>query len=290
MADLRIGISGWNYPMWRGLFYPRGLVQRRELQYAANIFNSIEINGSFYSLKKPTDYEYWRDQAPSDFVYAVKGGRFITQMKKLRDVEIPLANFFASGVLKLGEKLGPILWQFPKQLGFLPERFERFLELLPCDVKQAAKLARHHDENVRGRAWIPARVRHNRTIRHAFETRHPSYVCDEFVAMLRRHNVAWVFADTAKQYPYAEDITADFVYVRLHGSAQLYASRYTDDELAWWAKRIRIWLAGGEATDAIRCSQVEPASRTSRDVYVYFDNDANAHAPFDAMRLREMLL
>ncbi len=276
--------------MWRGLFYPRGLAQRRELQYAANIFNSIEINSSFYSLKKPADYEHWRDQAPSDFVYAVKGGRFITQMKKLRDVEIPLANFFASGVLKLGEKLGPILWQFPKQLGFLPERFERFLELLPCDIRQAAKLARHHDENVRGRTWIPARVRHNRAIRHAFETRHPSYVCDEFVAMLHRHNVAWVFADTAKQYPYAEDITADFVYVRLHGSTQLYASRYTDDELAWWARRIRIWLAGGEAADAIRCSHVEPASRTSRDVYVYFDNDANAHAPFDAMRLREMLL
>src|SRR5215213_7942378 len=144
-SQIRIGISGWNYKPWRGVFYPKGLVQRRELEYASRQLNSIEINGSFYSLQRPSSYETWYGATPDDFVFSVKGGRFITHMKKLKDIEKPLANFFASGLLKLKEKLGPILWQFPPGFAFNEQRFSDFFELLPRTTKDAAKLAKKHD-------------------------------------------------------------------------------------------------------------------------------------------------
>src|SRR5437763_1828647 len=155
-ANLRIGISGWTYAPWRGTFYPEDLAQKRELEYASRQLNSIEINGSFYSLQTPKSYAAWYEATPEGFVFSVKGGRFITHMKKLKDVEKPLANFFASGVLALREKLGPILWQFPPQFGFDAERFERFFEMLPRDMTAAAKLAKRHDERMKGRALVKA--------------------------------------------------------------------------------------------------------------------------------------
>jgi uncharacterized protein YecE (DUF72 family) len=287
MAETRVGISGWTYPGWRGIFYPEGLAHRRELEYASRRINSVEINGSFYSLQTPSSYRKWHEETPPGFVFAVKGGRFITHMKKLRDVEEPLANFFASGVLRLGEKLGPILWQFPQQFGFREERFKDFLELLPRTTEAAAELAKRHGPRLEGRAWTRADA--SLPLRHAFEMRHPAFFGPEFVRLLRRHNAALVFADTAQRWPYAEDLTADFAYVRLHGAEQLYASGYTDAQLDWWAERIRAWRAGSEPADAVRASAEPPPAAAERDVYVYFDNDAKVQAPFDALRLAERL-
>ena len=287
MAETRIGISGWTYAPWRGVFYPKDVTIKRELAYAATKFNSIEINGSFYSLQRPSSYQMWYEATPQDFIFAIKGGRFITHMKKLRDVEEATANFFASGLLALKEKLGPILWQFPAAFAFNPLRFESFFELLPKDTHEAAKLARKHNDKVKGRAYTKAHV--DQAVRHAVEIRHPSFLCDEFIELLRRYNIALVFADTAGIWPYAEDVTADFVYLRLHGAEQLYASGYTDAMLDWWASRIRMWRKGQAPCDTRCCSSLRPPKMRARDVYCYFDNDAKVHAPFDAMRLAARL-
>lgn len=291
MCDVRIGISGWTYPPWRGRFYPKGLPIKRELEYAARQFNSIEVNGTFYIMQTPASFGAWFDQTPDDFLFAVKGSRFITHMKKLKDVRNALANFFASGVLRLEHKLGPMLWQFPARMPYVPQRVEEFLKMLPRDFRQAAALGRKHDDRLKARAYL--RVRENRPIRHAFELRNPQFFCAEFINLLRAHNAALVIADTAGKFPYAEDITADFIYVRLHGSKELYASGYDDDELTWWAKRIATWRSGREPRDARRTAATRSQSRagtmTSRDVYVYFDNDAKVFAPFNARRLAELL-
>ncbi|MDB4949016.1 MAG: hypothetical protein JWM27_1665 [Gemmatimonadetes bacterium] len=283
---IRIGISGWRYPGWRGTFYPKGLPQRRELEYVGSMLSTVEINGSFYSLQRPSSYLRWREATPPDFVFAVKGSRFITHMKKLSDPEVGLANFLASGVLALGPKLGPLLWQFPEAWKFDAARFAAFLELLPRTTMQAAALAERHDERLAGRSW--AEVEADLPLRHAFEVRNPSCFCPEFAELLRAHGAALVLADTAGRWPYAEELTADFVYVRLHGAEQLYASGYTDAQLDWWAARIRTWAAGGEAEDARRITDAS-LRPGGRDVYVYFDNDAKVHAPFDALRLAELL-
>ncbi len=288
MTQLRIGISGWTYTPWRGVFYPEGLAHKRELEYASRQFNSIEINGSFYSLQTPKSYARWYQETPPDFVFAVKGGRFITHMKKLRDVEAPVANFFASGILRLGEKLGPILWQFPAQFGYDHDRFARFLELLPRTTAEAAALAERHDERLIGRSWTEAT--HDAPLRHAFEIRHPSFVDPGFVALLRDHGAALVYADAAGLFPYFEDLTADFVYLRLHGAEQLYTSGYTDEQLDWWAERIRLWRSGRQPPDAVLVDPDAAPAPGDREVFVYFDNDAKVHAPFDAMRLAERLV
>ncbi|MBV9109686.1 MAG: DUF72 domain-containing protein [Gemmatimonadetes bacterium] len=282
-----VGISGWTYPGWRRVFYPDGLAHRRELEYASRKMDSIEINGSFYSLQRPSSYTKWYDETPPGFVFAVKGSRFITHMLKLRNVETALPNFFASGVLCLKEKLGPILWQFPERMPADLERFERFLAALPKTTGEAAEVARNHDHRLDGRAWTEAEV--DIPIRHAFEIRHPGFLGPDFVALLREHGAALVFADTAGRWPYAEDVTADFVYVRLHGAEQLYASGYTDDQLDWWAARIREWRRGCAPEDATCVAAPAADAPAGRDVYVYFDNDAKVHAPFDAIRLKERL-
>jgi uncharacterized protein YecE (DUF72 family) len=285
--DLHIGISGWTYAGWRGVFYPKKLAHRLELQFASHAFNSIEINGSFYSLQRPSSYQRWYAETPQGFIFSVKGARFITHMKKLRDVEAPLANFFASGVLCLREKLGPILWQFPPNFGWNEERFTEFFQLLPRDTRGAVKLAKKHDAKVKGRAWTKTDA--IRPIRHAVEIRHSTFMNPEFFALLRRHNIAFVVADTAGKWPYAEDLTADFVYCRLHGAEQLYVSGYSDKELDWWANRIQHWRKGKQPRDAKLVSDRKAAPAGKRDVYLYFDNDAKVHAPFNARTLTEKL-
>lgn len=285
---IRIGISGWRYAPWRGVFYPPGLAQRRELEYAAAAFPSIEINGSFYSLQSPSSWAQWRDQTPGDFVFAVKGPRYITHMLRLRGIETALANFFASGVLLLGPKLGPMLWQFPPRFRFDAAVFEAFLAGLPRDTEAALALARRRDRTLmRGRCALPAQPA--LPLRHAVEVRDASFAQPAFVRLLRRHRVGLVVADTAGLFPYAEDITADFVYLRLHGDEELYVSGYGDAALDRWAARIRDWADGGEPTDAVRISTRAPRARRARDVYCYFDNDAKVHAPFDAAGLRRRL-
>ena len=288
MSDLRIGISGWTYAPWRGTFYPKDLNQKRELAYASRELNSIEINGSFYSLQRPSSYALWRDQTPEGFVFSVKAGRFITHMKKLKGVETALANFFASGVLALGDKLGPILWQLPPSLGYDADRLEAFFEQLPRDTKEAAKLAKRHDARLNGRALT--KVDANRPVRHAMEVRHDSFKTPEFVKLLRKHDVAMVVADTAGKWPYMEDVTAsDFVYVRLHGDEQLYVSGYGDGALERWAAKVRAWAKGGEANDAVRVGPPAKPRKSGRDVFVYFDNDVKVRAPYDAMHLAAKL-
>ncbi len=265
MSEVRVGISGWNYPPWRGVFYPPGLPQRLELEHAASLLSTIEVNGSFYALQKPESFRAWHDRTPPDFLFSVKGGRFVTHMKKLRGVEVPLANFFASGVLALGAKLGPLLWQLPPNLGYDESRLVDFFALLPRTTTEAAALAAGHDERVEGRTWLTADE--DRPLRHALEVRHPTYENPRFLPLLREHDIAVVTADTAGKWPMFLEPTARHVYVRLHGDAELYVSGYSDQALDTWAARVRDWRDQG------------------RDVVVYFDNDVKVHAPYDAQRL-----
>jgi uncharacterized protein YecE (DUF72 family) len=287
VARAWVGTSGWRYPPWRGTFYPEGLAQRRELEHISRQVDSVEINGSFYSLQRPESYRAWAAEAPDDFVFAVKGGRFVTHFKQLRDVETPLANFFASGVLALGPKLGPVLWQLPPRMRFDPARIEDFLAMLPRSTDAAAELAGRHDERLDGRALITTDA--DRPLRHALEVRHPSFCTREFVDLLRAQDVGLVVADTAGTWPHLEDVTSDFVYVRLHGDTELYTSGYTPDALDEWAAKIRAWRAGEAPTGEFTAAEPAPFRSGGRDVYTYFDNDVKVHAPFDAIALAERL-
>lgn len=281
-GTVRIGISGWTYGGWRGVFYPAGLGQKRELAYAAGHFPTIEINGTHYRMQRPENFARWSEETPDDFVFAIKGSRFITHMQRLKNVETSLANFFASGLLRLGPKLGPILWQFPARMKFDPEVFETFLTMLPRDTAEAASLARRHDARVEGRSWT--RTDAKRPLRHAVEIRHDSFRAPEFVDLLRRYRVALVCADTP-EWPLLMDLTADFVYCRLHGAEELYASGYDEEAITRWAARIRAWADGKEPEDAERVLPPTKPHRGGRDVYVYFDNDMKVRAPADAAAL-----
>jgi uncharacterized protein YecE (DUF72 family) len=267
---VRVGISGWRYPAWRGDFYPKGLAQRRELEYAASQLTSIEVNGSFYSLQRPSSYAAWRADAPEGFVFAVKGPRFVTHLKRMRDVDVPLANFFASGVLALGPALGPVLWQLPENLRFDADLLDGFLGRLPRTTLEAAELAGRHDDKVpEDRALTVAEG--DCPLRYALEFRSPTFADPAAYVVLRRHGVATVYADTAGRWPKVDEDTASYRYVRLHGDKELYASGYTDRALEEWAARCRGWAAAGQ------------------DVFCYFDNDMKGYAPHDAMRLIALL-
>jgi uncharacterized protein YecE (DUF72 family) len=268
-GTIRVGISGWTYPPWRGVWYPKGLAHRRELEFASRRLSSIEVNGSFYALQRPASWQAWREQTPADFLFSVKAGRFITHMKKLRDVETPLANFFASGLLALGDKLGPVLWQLPPNLGFDEARMRDFLSLLPRTTTAAAGLAAQHDERMEGRAWVTTDA--ERPLRHAVEVRHATFETGAFLDLLRAHDVAVVTADTAGRWPLLLEPTTDLAYVRLHGDEELYVSGYDDAALDRWATRVLAWQTGGA------------------DVVVYFDNDVKVRAPVDAERLMARL-
>ena len=281
-GDIRIGISGWRYEPWRGTFYPKGLAQRRELEYASRRLSTIEINGSFYSLQAPDSYRMWREATPEGFVFAVKGGRYITHMLRLRNARAALGNFFASGIAELREKVGPFLWQFPPNFQYDAERIESFLAMLPYDTDAAAAVARRHDRKLKTRAscvYKPAR-----RLRHAMEVRHPSFYDPGFIALLRKYNVSFVIADTAGKWVERDDVTADFVYIRLHGAVELYHSRYSEEELARFASRIDCWARGGEPRDAVRIGGRAPKA-PARDVYCYFDNTDKVHAPDNAIAL-----
>ena len=265
-GEIRIGVSGWRYAPWRGVFYPPKLGQKRELAYVASQLSSLEVNGSFYSLLRPETYQRWSDETLDSFVFALKGSRYITHMLRLANARPALANFFASGVLALGAKLGPVLWQLPERFVFDRDRIERFFEMLPRTHAEAARLSRAHDARVDGRALT--RARHVGPIRHVIEPRHPSFETSAFTALCAAHDVAIVIADTAGRFPtLVHPEVSSTVYVRLHGAEELYASAYAISELRSWSRRIRRWASDG------------------RDVYVYFDNDVRAHAPFDAMAL-----
>ena len=268
--DVRIGTSGWRYPSWRGDFYPRGLRQRDELAHLSRQLNGVELNGSFYSLQRPSSYASWRDQVPDDFLFAVKGGRFMTHMHRLVDVQTPLANFFASGVLALGDKLGPLLWQLPASLAFDEQLLTTFFDLLPRTTEAAAELATKHDDKVPAdRTLTTSSV--SVPIRHALEPRHESFHSRSAREVLERHEVAMVLSDSAGTWPQFDMVTSDLVYVRLHGDTELYRSGYSETALESWAARVRGWTDQG------------------LDVHVYLDNDARGHAPHDAHTLLALL-
>ncbi len=266
---IKVGISGWRYEPWRGVWYPEGLAHRRELEFCGAHFPSVEINGSFYSLQRPEYYEAWRDETPPGFTFAVKGSRYITHMLRLTNFEKPLANFLASGILALRDKLGPFLWQFPPMFVYRRERLEPFLATLPKTMEAALRLARKRDARMLGRSRLA--IDADRPLRHAVEIRHPSFMNPDFVSLLRQYGIGLVVADTAGKWPKLFHVTADFVYVRLHGDVKIYTSGYTERALAAWARRIRGWANDG------------------RDVYVYFDNDVKVKAPFDALNLMRKL-
>ena len=282
-----IGISGWRYEPWRGVFYPPDLTQHRELHFASRAVLSIELNGSFYALQRPESYAEWYADTPKDFRFSVKGNRFITHVLRLRDPDAPLANVLASGVFHLREKLGPFLWQFPPNFKFDPARMEHFLSILPHDTESALALARHHEARMEGRAFLE--IDKKRKLRHAVEIRHESFIDPAFIALLRKYKVAMVVADTAGKWPDYEDVTADFMYLRLHGDKELYASGYTDAALERWAARIQAWTTGGQPDDARLISPLAAPKRASRDLFCYFDNDIKVRAPFDARRLIDLL-
>lgn len=268
MGQVRIGISGWNYPPWRGVFYPEGLPQKQELSFASRAFPSIEINGSFYSLMRPASYSAWFAATPDDFVFTVKGGRFITHMLRLRGAELALSNFFASGLLCLRHKLGPILWQLPPSLAFDAGRIRDFFALLPRSFAEISRLARGHDPRFDGRSVVSSD--HEQVVQHALEVRHRSFHGDAFLELAREHGVAVCLADSAGLYPVIDAPAPDFAYLRLHGAKRLYVSGYSTRELKTWAER------------------VQELART-RDVYVYFDNDVKVRAPFDAQNLARLV-
>ena len=253
-----IGMSGWTFAPWRGKFYPKGVKQADELKYAASRLNSVEVNGTFYGPQQPTTFAKWHDQTPDDFVFAIKGPKFITHIRRLTNVEEPLARFFATGVLRLNRKLGPILWQLPPTLKFDATVLERFLSQLPHDTDAAADAAADVADGARADA--------NRPLRHAIEVRHASFATPEFVEMLRRHTVAAVVADSGGQWPLIEDVTADFIYVRLHGVGESYKSGYTDAALDAWADKLRAWNQG-------------------LDVFAYFDVEEKEFSPTNAIAL-----
>jgi uncharacterized protein YecE (DUF72 family) len=262
---IRVGMSGWVFPDWRGTFYPKGVTQKKELEYASRKVNSIEINGTFYSLQKPESFQSWAEQVPEDFCFAVKAPQFMTHVLRMKEVEEPLATFLASGLFKLGTKLGPILWQLPPNVTLKDDRFEKFFALLPHDSLEAAEISKDHSSRIEGRACTDPGGKY--PIRHAFEFRHPSFQNPDFLGLMKEYNLAAVMADSSEKAQFFEEPTADFVYVRMHGEDKKYAKGYTPDALKKWAKKAKDWAKEG------------------KDVYVYFNTDAKQYSPFDAMNL-----
>jgi uncharacterized protein YecE (DUF72 family) len=258
---IRIGIGGWTYEPWRGAFYPGNLPQKRELEYASRQLTSIEINGTYYGSQKPASFAKWRDETPDGFVFAVKAPRFAMNRKVLADAGSTIARFFASGVMELRDKLGPINWQFLPTKKFDPADFEAFLELLPTEAAGCV-------------------------LRHAVEVRHDSFSSPEFVALARKHGVAVVIAGDSR-YPQIADATAPFVYVRIMGTQATEDLGYSDAALNLWVARARAWASGAVA-EGLGC--VEPQrARGKRDVYLYVISGHKVRNPATAMSLIQRL-
>ena len=278
MGIIRVGLSAWTCETWRGSFYPKGLRRERELGYAAMQFRLLELNSTFYGLQRPEAFRDWAEQVPAEFVFAVKGPRLITHVLRLQEAEVPLANFVASGLLRLGLHLGPVLWQLPANLGFEPRRIEAFLRLLPRTTDHALILGRKHDHQLRGPAWLT--VEEPRTIRHTIEVRHPSFRCPGFIELLRAHEVGLVCADADDLWT---DVTSDFVYCRLRAAVDGAPAGQDGAVLGAWANRFRVWAAGGEPEDGHRIGGKARPRR--RDVFAVFDSGRNVRGPMLAQEM-----
>lgn len=285
MGKIRVGLSGWSYDEWEGGFYPDDLASEHRLRHVAERFDTVEVNGTFYGLTDPATVRRWRSETPSEFVFAVKGSRYVTHIKRLKGVDRAVANFFAQGVLELGGQLGPILWQLPPRLRFDHHKLDSFLALLPHTTNEASELARSHDDRVEDVSFGDGS---NHRVRNVVEFRDPSFLDTDAVALAKRHSVA-VACSASTEWPMVADVTAGFVYVRLHGPGEIYASRYSEDGLRAWARRCEAWRDGDLVHDLDTTSNVSPPKRKTRDVYVYFDNTARGHAPGDARRLQTMI-
>lgn len=282
MGPIFVGMAGWSFDGWRGTFYPEGLKQKDELIYASRRVRSIEINGTFYSLFKPTSYFSWYEQTPADFNFSIKGPKYITHERRLKEFETPLNNFLASGILALGEKLGCILWQFPPTMPFLPERFEPFFAALPHDMETAARMGAGHSDWLNGRTFLEPKGNHR--LRHAVEGRHESFKDPAFVEMARKYGIGIVVGDTAGRWPLIEDLTTDFLYLRLHGDEIKYPDGYTREGLEYWGARFRQWSAGTQPADAALVIPGE-APAIPRTIFAYFDNDVKETAPLNALSM-----
>jgi uncharacterized protein YecE (DUF72 family) len=263
MGEIRVGIGGWVFAPWRGTFYPKGLAQARELSHASRQLTAIEINGTFYGAQKPASFRRWHADTPDDFVFSVKGPRYATHRKALGEAAPSIERFFNSGVLELGEKLGPVLWQFAPFTKFDEPGFEAFLALLP--------------HRLEGRA-----------IRHVVEVRHASFATPAFIALLRKHGIAAALVDTGGHAPLC-DVTADFVYARLRRTQADEPTGYPETGLKEWAARFRTWAAGGVPKDVKPIDATTTVVKQPRDVFVYFINGAKERAPAAAMALIERL-
>lgn len=266
VGTVRTGTAGWVFEPWRGTFFPAGLVQKKELSYAASRLTSIEINATFRANQKPASFARWASETPAGFAFSVKGPQLVTHIKRLKNCAEPLANFFASGPLAMGDRLGPFVWQLPPNLAFDPDSFSAFLELLPKDVETYLALAGKAD-GARQEPFLDASG--VTRIRHAIEPRHPSFNSPEAHALFARHNIARVIADTA-EHPQRE-LTADFAYCRLQGPARADAAGYEDTDIADWARTMAGWRDAGH------------------DVYAYFVHEDKLHAPQNAIALRKAL-
>lgn len=283
MSKIRTGVSGWSHEGWGGDYFPADLAHRRRLAFLSERMDSVEANGTFYSLLSPAAYRRWYEETARGFLIAVKGSRFITHNKKLTDARGALANYFASGVLALREKVGPLLWQLSKRHRFRRERLEPFLAMLPRDTESAARLARDHDDRV-DEPYLDVDANHR--LRHVVEARHESFFTDEAVRVLRDAGVALAISH-AGDWPMSEELTAGFVYIRLHGAPNTYSSGYDARALDEWARKIYAWSRGARPEGVRTITGRAPPKRKERDVYVYFDNDGAGRAPHDALALAE---
>jgi len=262
-GSIRIGIGGWTYEPWRGVFYPDKLPQRRELEYAASKLTSIEINGTFYGSQKPESFRKWAAEVPDGFVFSLKGPRFATNRKVLAEAGDSIKRFYDSGVLELGDRLGPVLWQFAPTKKFDEADFGAFLELLPRAID-------------------------GRTLRHVVEVRHDSFCTPPFIALLRQHNIPVVYSEHAT-YPEIADVVGDFVYARLQKGKDDVATGYPPKALQAWAKRLAIWAEGGEPDDLPKVGDGAKAKKQKRDVFAYVIHEGKVRAPAAAMELIKLV-
>jgi uncharacterized protein YecE (DUF72 family) len=262
-GQIRIGIGGWTFAPWRGTFYPKGLPHAKELAYAAERLTSIEVNGTFYRTQSPQTYRKWAAEVPEGFVFSLKGSRFVTNRRVLKEAGDSIKRFLDSGPTELGSKLGPLLWQFAPFKKFDEADFGGFLELLPD------KFNGHH-------------------IRHVVEVRHDSFLTSAFIALLRKFSMTVVFTDH-ETYPSIADVTGDFVYARLQQGQDTVPTAYPPKELDAWCRRLSEWAQGGEPRDLNRVDLAPKSKGKPRDVYAYVIHEGKVRAPAAAMALIERL-
>ena len=260
---IRVGIGGWTFPPWRETFYPKGLTHAKELGYASRQVTAIEINGTYYGSQKPASFERWRDEAPDDFVFAVKGPRFTTNRRVLAEAGASIERFVTGGVTRLGPKLGPINWQFLPTKQFDPDDFAAFLDLLPKSHEGVA-------------------------LRHVVEVRHASFRVPAFVDLIRAHGVATVLTDNP-DFPQIPDITAPFVYARLQCTTEACPTGYDEATLSQWATRAGRYAGGSMPPGFDRVGPALPRAKAARDVFVFMIAGYKPHAPAAAMALLEAL-